>query len=111
MADTLANPGDVLEGQGLLLQHGRLIAKVEYYLAIPTQTHFFINPTGKLKPDYTEYAGGFILLAPNDAEKIVLTEYVLELANKTKKNIRVERKYKKIIHRGQARVSFAIKII
>ena len=111
MDNTLINPGDVLEGQGLLLQRGRLIAKVDYHLTIPGQTHFFINPTGKIRPDYEAHAGGFILLAPEDAEKFSLTDYTLELANKSKKTIRVERRYKKIKHKNQSRVSFWVKVV
>ena len=68
METPLANPGDVQEGHGALLRHGRLIAAVDYYLTIPSQTHFFFNPTGKLRLDYEQYAGGFILLHPDDAQ-------------------------------------------
>ncbi len=105
------NPGDILEGRGLLLQHGRLIAHIDYHLTIPTQTHFVINPTGSFSLDYEDYLAGFILLASDDAEKISLTEYTLELADKSKKNILVERRYKDIEHKGEARVSFWVKVI
>lgn len=104
-------PGDTLEGRGLLLQHGRLVANIGYHLTIPTQTHFVINPSGSLHFDYKDYLGGFILLAPDDAEKISLTEYTLEMANKQKKNIRVERRYKSITHKGKELVSFWVKAI
>ncbi len=106
------NPGDVLEGRGLLLQHGRLIAGVDYHLTIPHQTHFIINPTGGLQFDYDDHLGGFILLAPDDAEKVsVSTEYTLELASKSKKTVRIERRYKKIKRQGKARISFWVKVI
>ena len=104
MANTLMNPGDVLEGRGVLLQHGQRVANVDYHLTIPNQTHFFINPTGKIRPDYEEYTGGFILLAPEDAKNLSLTEYTLELVNKSKKNILVERRYKKRKSKGKARI-------
>ncbi|MCP4715691.1 MAG: hypothetical protein GY868_11285, partial [Deltaproteobacteria bacterium] len=84
-------PGDILEGRGLLLQHGRLIANTNYHLTIPTGTHFFINPTGSFSLDYEDCLAGFILVAPAEVEKISLTEYTLELADKSKKNILVER--------------------
>jgi len=111
MLNSLENPGDTLEGHGLLLQHGRRIASVDYHLTIPGQTHFFINPTGKLKNDYENYAGGFILLTPEDAQTVDLTVYTLELANKSKKSIRIERRYKKIKHKGQPRISFWVKVV
>lgn len=111
MVASLTNPGDVIEGRGLLLQHGRLIASVDYHLSLPRQTHFIINPTGNFQPNYQEHAGGFILLTPEDAETITLSEYTLQLASKSKKPIRVERRYKKINHKGQPRVSFWVKLI
>ena len=111
MVDSLANPGDVLEGRGTLLQHGRLIAKVDYHLTIPRQTHFIINPTGNFKLDYENHAGGFILLTPEDAKNLSLADYTLELASKSKKSIRVERRYKKIKHQGQPRISFWVKVV
>lgn len=105
------NPGDTLEGQGLLLQQGRLIARIDYHLTIPTQTHFVINPTGNFRFDYDDYLGGFILLQPDDAEKIALAEYTIELASKTKKHIRIERRYKEITHKGEKRISFWVKAV
>ena len=111
MTSALTNPGDVLEGRGVLLRHGKHIAEVDYHLTIPTQTHFFINPTGKFKAKYQDFAGGFILLTPDDANKISLTDYTLELASKSKKSIRIERRYKKIKHKNQPRISFWVKLI
>ncbi len=90
------NPGDVLEGEGALLQHGRLVAQVMYHLTIPQQTHFVINPTKQINFDYDDYLGGFILLSPTDAEKISLSDYTLELANKHRRLIWVERRYKEV---------------
>ena len=104
-------PGDTLEGRGVLLQHGRLIADVDYHLTIPRQTHFIIVPTGSFRPDYEAHLAGFILLTPADADKISLTEYTLELADKTKKIIRVERRYKETKHKGEIRVSFWVKVV
>jgi hypothetical protein len=111
MANTLIAPGDILEGQGVLLQHGRLIANVDYHLTIPSQTHFLVNPTGHFRLDYEDYAGGFILLTPEDAKNLSLTEYTLELANKHKRTIRVERRYKQIKRKGEARVTFWVKVV
>ena len=105
------NPGDVLEGRGTLLQHGRIVAEVDYHLTIPNQIHFFINPTGNFRLDYDDHLGGFILLAPADADKVELTEYTLELVNKHRRAIRIERRYKKIKHKGKARISFWVKVI
>lgn len=110
-ASPFSNPGDILEGHGTLLQQGRLIAPVDYHLTIPGQTHFLINPTGKLRLDYENHAGGFILLHPDDADTISLTGYTLELANKSKKQITVQRRYKEIIHQGQPRVSFWVILV
>lgn len=111
MSKILQNPGDVLEGSGALLEHGRLIANVEYHLTVPTRTHFLVNPTGKLRNDYADHVGGFILLAPADARQIELTAYTLELADKSKKTIRVERRYKQLKFKGKPRVSFWIKVL
>lgn len=105
------NPGDTFEGSGLLLEHGRLIASVNYHLTIPGETHFVINPTGSFNLDYEDHLGGFILLSPHDADKISLTEYTLEMVDKSKKTIRVERRYKEVKHKGQIRVSFWVKVI
>jgi hypothetical protein len=104
-------PGDTLEGRGVLLQQGRLIADVDYHLTIPHQIHFIIVPSGGFRPDYEAHLAGFILLAPTDADKISLTEYTLELADKTKKTIRVDRRYKETKHEGEARVSFWVKVV
>lgn len=103
------NPGDTLAGRGLLLQQGRLVANVDYHLTIPRQAHFIIVPPGGFSGDYDVHMGGFILLTPADAAKISLVEYTLELADKTKKLIRVERRYKEINHHGEKRVSFWVK--
>ena len=112
MPSSFGNPGDVLEGHGALLQQGRLIAAVDYHLTIPSQTHFLINPTGTFgRLDYEDHAGGFILLKPDDAETISLDDYTLELANKTKKQIAVQRRYKEITHQGQPRVSFWVTLV
>ena len=89
------NPGDVLEGRGLLLQQGRLVTEVNYHLTIPRDLYFILNPGGSFRLNYEDYLGGFILVPPGDAEKVSLTEYTLELDDKRKKTIRVERRYKK----------------
>jgi hypothetical protein len=105
------NPGDTLEGRGVLLQQGHLVARVDYHLTIPRQTHFIIVPAEGVRPDYEAHQGGFILLAPTDADKIFLADYTLELADKSKKNIRIERRYKKIKHKGEIRISFWVKVV
>jgi hypothetical protein len=105
------NPGDTLEGRGVLLQQGRLVAGVDYHLTIPRPAHFFIVPPGGLRADYEAHLAGFILLTPADVAKISLAEYTLELADKTKKSIRIERRYKKIKHKGEERISFWVKVI
>ena len=105
------NPGDIFEGRGQLLQHGRLIAGVDYHLTIPRDIYFIINPSGNLRLDYEDYLGGFILLAPGDASKISTGNYTLELQDKHRKTIRVERRYKKIKHQGQECISYWVKVI
>lgn len=95
----------------MLLQHGRLIAEVDYHLAVPTEVHFIINPASILHPNYDLYLSGFILLTPAEAEKISLAEYTLELADKTKKTIRVERRYKQMKHKGADFISFWVKVV
>jgi hypothetical protein len=105
------NPGDVLEGRGQLLQHGRFVANVDYHLTIPRAIYFVINPTGNFRLDYDDYLGGFILLSPDDAARITLTDYTLTLADQCKRTIRLERRYKLTKHRGQARVSYWVKVI
>jgi hypothetical protein len=105
------NPGDTWEGRGQLLIHGRFVAEVDYHLTLPAETHFYLNPTGKLRFAYEDYLAGFILLAPTDEANISLGDYTLELANKSKKAIRIERRYKQIEHRGRPRVSYWIKVI
>lgn len=104
------NPGDTLEGRGVLLQQGRLVAGVEYHLTIPRQSHFIIVPSGGFPRDYESHLSGFILLTPADAEKISLTDYTLELADKSKKLIQIERRYKKLKHQGEERISFWVKM-
>ncbi|MEM7346168.1 MAG: hypothetical protein AAF485_18160 [Chloroflexota bacterium] len=105
------NPGESLEGQGQLLQHGRLIAWVDYHLTMPTDTHFTINPTGNFNLDYDKHLGGFVLLKPDDADKITVSEtYTLELVNKHRRTIVIERRYKKIKHQGEPRISFWVKV-
>lgn len=105
------NPGDVLEGRGRLLDHGRLVAEIDYHLTIPHQTHFFMNPTGKLRFDYEAHLGGFILVAPADEAKISLRTYTLEMVNKRKRPIQIERRYKEIEHQGTPRISYWVKVI
>lgn len=104
-------PGDVLEGRGLLRQQGRLVAQVHYHLTIPRDLHFLLNPTGRLHLDYEDYLGGFILAAPGDGEKIALEEYTLELSDRRKRTIQVERRYKKRNFQGQQQISFWVKVV
>lgn len=105
------NPGDVFEGRGLLLQHGRLVAEVHYHLAIPRDLYFLLNPTGRLHLAYEDYLGGFILVAPGDGEKIALEQYTLELGDRRKWTIQVERRYKKSSRQGQEHLSFWVKVV
>ncbi len=111
MSDPFANPGDVLEGQGVLLQHGRRIADIHYHLTIPNQTHFIINPAAKFKINYADYATGFILVSPANAPQLKLAAYTLELSDKSKKHIQIERRYKKIKRENETFISFGINII
>ena len=111
MTGLLANPGDSLDGAGLLLQQGRIVADVYYHLSVPTQTHFLVNPLGGLKNDYANYAGGFVLVPSTDAIKVTLGEYVLELADKSKRIIRVERRYKTLQHQGRNCLSFWVAVL
>ncbi|RME97840.1 MAG: hypothetical protein D6768_18745 [Chloroflexi bacterium] len=88
-----------------------MIAPVEYHLSIPTQTHFLVNPSGNFKADYREYAAGFILILPENAKNVTLGgTYTLQFADKRKKEIRIERKYKNTKHRGKTYHSFWVKI-
>ncbi len=105
------NPGDVIEGRGRLLQRGRFVVEVDYHLTIPRDLYFIINPTGSLHLDYEDYLGGFVLVTPDDAEKIALTDYILELDDKSKKTVQVERRYKKTKHQGKNHVSFWVKVV
>ena len=105
------NPGDVLEGRGLLLQQGRPVADVDYHLTIPRDLYFILNSGGSFRLDYEDYLGGFILVPPGDAKKISLTEYTLELGDKRKKKIQVERRYKKSDFKGQERISYWVKVV
>jgi TPP-dependent indolepyruvate ferredoxin oxidoreductase alpha subunit len=105
------NPGDTLKGQGQLLQHGRLIVVADYHLTIPSSTHFAINPIGKLKFNVDDHMAGFILIEPRAAEEISsATDYTLELSDKAKLPIRIERRYKQVKHQGQARISFWVTV-
>jgi hypothetical protein len=45
------------------------------------------------------------------AAEISLTQYTLELADKTRKTIQVERRYKKMKYRGEERISFWVKVV
>lgn len=105
------NPGDVLEGRGQLLQHGRFVANVDYHLTIPRDIYFVVNPTGAFRLDYEDYLGGFILLSPDDAAKLTLTDYTLALADQSKQTIRLERRYKLTQHHNQTRVSYWVNVI
>ncbi len=102
--------GDTLEGHGALLQHGRLIAEVDYHITLPTDLYFLMNPTGRLRSNQDEHLAGFILISPEDEDKIDLAEYTLELVNKHRKNIRIQRRYKRIKHKGIARISYWVQI-
>jgi hypothetical protein len=104
------NPGDTLEGHGLLWQQGHLVAHVDYYLTIPRELYFVINPGSDFKRDYEAHLGGFIYVPLTDATSLTLDEYTLELADKTKKVIRIEHRYKQNKRRGQLWLSFWVKV-
>ena len=104
----LGEPGDFLEGTGILLQHGRVITQVDYHLAVPTLTHFLVNRPGELFTDYADYVGGFILVRPEDAGKLDMVDYTLELAEKNRITVTLVRPYKKIERAGESWVSFWI---
>lgn len=99
-----------LEGRGVLLEHGRLIAHVDYHLAPPSHTHLFSQATSSLKSTEPQHLSGFILL-PTAKQDLPLRAYTLELANKERLSIVVERRYKKIRHGGEARISFWVKVV
>ena len=105
------NPGDILEGSGELLQQGRLVAKVDYHLTIPREIYLIINPSGGFERDYENFLGGFIMVPLIEAATIGLDEYILELADKRKKTIQVERRYKQVKRKGEMWVSFWVKAV
>ena len=88
-----------------------MVAEVHYHLTIPRDLYFLLNPTGRLHLDYEEYLGGFILVAVGDAEKIALDQYTLELSDKRKRTIQVERRYKKRNVQGKDQISFWVKVV
>lgn len=99
-----------LEGRGVLLEHGRLIAHVDYHLAPPTHTHLFSQAKPNLNLSEPQLLSGFILL-PTANKDLPLRAYTLELANKERLSIVVERRYKKIRHEGETRISFWVKVV
>jgi hypothetical protein len=105
------NPGDIIEGSGELLQQGRWVANVDYHLTIPGEMYMIINPTGGFARDYESLLGGFIMVPLANAAAIGLNEYVLELADKRKKTIQVERRYKQVKRKGENWVSFWVKVV
>jgi hypothetical protein len=104
----LGEPGDFLEGTGILLRHGRIITRVDYHLAVPTLTHFLVNRPGELFTDYGDDVGGFILVRPKDAEKLEMADYTLELAEKNRISVTLVRPYKQIERAGESWMSFWI---
>ncbi len=105
MIKALSAPGDAVEGAGYLLQHGRIITSIHYHLSIPTQTHFLVNLPGSLSAAYTNFAAGFVLV-PASAANLPLGQYTLELADKSRQPVTVERRYKQVMHRGRQCISF-----
>jgi hypothetical protein len=110
MPALLENPGDTFEGQGLLLQHGRSIAPVAYHLAIPGQLHFAVNPPTGVKVNYAAYVSGFVLVPQAIAAAIELAHYTLELADKSRMQIIVTRRYKAVDYQGKPHVSFWVSV-
>lgn len=111
MKGQLANPGDAVEGSGFLLQHGRLVTRVHYHLSIPTQTHFLVNSPGRVSADYADFAGGFVLVPASEAATLPLGEYTLELIDKSRRQVNVERRYKPVKHQGHPHVSFWVTLL
>ena len=106
----LREPGEFLEGTGILLRHGRFITQVDYHLAVPTLTHFLVNRPGELFTDYGDHTGGFILVRPEDAGKLDMVDYTLELAEKNRISITLVRPYKKFERAGESWASFWITV-
>jgi hypothetical protein len=107
---TLEKPGDTIEGSGVLLRQGRIVVRVDYHLAIPTQTHFLVNPTGQLDLDYSDHAAGFILVSLKDANNVLLADYALELEDKTRVFIKITHAYKQLNKDGQPKKAFWVKV-
>jgi hypothetical protein len=80
-------------------------------LSIPTQTHFLVNSPGSLSADYADFAGGFVLLPVSEAATLALGEYTLELNDKSRRQVKVERRYKKVKQQGRAYVSFWVTVL
>jgi hypothetical protein len=103
-------PGDTIEGSGVLLKQGRIVTQVDYHLAVPTQTHFLVNPGGSIEFDYEDHVGGFILVPLEDAETLALADYSLELADKTRLSIRITQVYARVKRDGISKKSFWVKV-
>lgn len=104
-------PGNYRQGRGMLWRDNNPVVGVDYHIAKPQQSYFFLNPTNALRFDGDEGLGGFILVRPNDEAQISLTEYLLQTVDQSKHTIRVEHRYKAMTHEGQPRIAYWISLL
>ncbi|MDM8530040.1 hypothetical protein QUF63_02635 [Anaerolineales bacterium HSG25] len=104
-------PGDFVEGRGMLWLDDNPVAGVEYHLAMPQESHFWLNPLAHLHFETDEHVGGFILVRPQDCARITMTEYTLQLSDQSKRLIQVERRYKEMRQEYQTKIAFWVRII
>jgi len=105
------NPGDFIEGRGLLWLDDNPVIAVDYHLTVPQESHFFLNPLAHLRFDADEHVGGFILIRSQDSDRIALIQYILQLSDQSKRLIQVERQYKEMKQGSQTKMAFWVKII
>lgn len=98
--------GDYRQGRGMLWRDNNPVVGVDYHLAMPQQSYFFLNPIGNLRFEGDKNLGGFILIRPQDEAKIKLTDYLLQMADQTQRKIRVDYRYRETTHQGQPRIAY-----
>ncbi|MDM8528866.1 hypothetical protein QUF58_11755 [Anaerolineales bacterium HSG24] len=103
--------GDFIEGRGLLWLDDNPVAAVDYHLAMPQESHFWLNPLAHLRFEADEHVGGFILVRPQDSDRIAQIQYTLQLSDQSKRLIQVERRYKEIRQEHQVKIAFWVKTI
>ncbi|GAB4460698.1 MAG: hypothetical protein Kow0031_40130 [Anaerolineae bacterium] len=111
MSNPLSTPGDAVEGAGYLLQRGRVIAGVYYHLSVPTQTHFLVNQPGSPVGPYSDFVSGFVLVPIDQTPPLSPGEYSLELSDKSRRLIKIERRYRQVKHRGRECVSYWVSVL